>query len=210
MNQEWLRFFSQAAILMPAFLISVSFHECAHAFVALLFGDDTAKKAGRLTLNPMAHLDVMGLLFLIVFRIGWATPVPMDQRNFRHPRVYAIITALAGPVSNFLLAYACFLGLHHFPESWFAPYVTATFVQIFTATAYVNIMLGVFNLLPIPPLDGGHMITALLINRYPDAVVWLYRYSFFILLMLFLLPVTRDFLGQLMVVTGDIIKIFVF
>ena len=97
-----LAFFLQ---LIPAFLIVLSVHECAHAFTALLLGDDTAKKMGRLTLNPLAHIDPMGLLFLIIFRIGWAKPVRFDQRNFKHPRLYSVLTAFAGPVSNFVLAF---------------------------------------------------------------------------------------------------------
>lgn len=190
-------FLAGVAIILPAFLIALSFHEFAHAFVAYLLGDDTAKKMGRLTLNPLAHLDFIGTLFLIVFRIGWAKPVQFDARNFKYPRLYSVLTALAGPFTNLVLALLIFVLIKYFPVSYFPEAVTASFFQVFESTAAVNVMLGVFNLLPIPPLDGSHIIIALLYNKYPNVVIWLYRYSIFILIFLLLIPTTREFLGDL-------------
>lgn len=190
-NSQWSDFFAQVAILIPAFMVSVSFHEFSHAFVAYLLGDNTAKNAGRMTLNPLAHIDPFGLLMIILVRVGWARPVPIDQRNFKHPRFYSILTGFAGPVSNFFLASVTLLGIKYFPQQWFAPALTKSFLQVLDATAYINIMLGVFNLLPIPPLDGSHALVALFSKRYPQFVWWLYRYSFFILIFILMIPQTR-------------------
>ena len=196
MSPSFANLLAQAAIIIPAFLASLSFHEFFHAFTAYLFGDDTAKRLGRLTLNPLAHVDFWGLFCLILFRIGWAKPVPFDNRNFKYPKLYSIITALAGPFANFLFALILLYAIAYFPEHLFKSYVSITFLQIFSVTAYVNIMLGVFNLLPIPPLDGSHVITMLLVDRYPNFIIWLYRYAFIVLLILIILPQTRDFLIQ--------------
>lgn len=199
-------YLAQAAILLPAFLIAVSFHEFCHALAATLLGDDTAKRSGRLTLNPLAHVDLLGLFFLIVFKIGWANPVQIDQRNFKHPRLYSIITALAGPFSNFFLAIMALLLIKFFPETLFNSAATTTLVQILDATASINIMLGVFNILPIPPLDGSHIIAALLTKRFPRFVAWMYRYSLIILLALFILPPTRQLLFVLITYTENFIR----
>lgn len=204
-------FFAQLAILLPAFLISLSFHEFFHAFIAYLCGDNTAKKMGRMTINPIAHIDFFGLLCLLLFRIGWAKPVPFDNRNFKYPRLYAVFTALAGPFANFLLALIIFYIMAYFPFALFSnPAVVITFLQILEATAYVNIMLGVFNLLPIPPLDGSHVITMLLIDRYPRFVFWLHQYSFIILLVLIFLPATRIFLMHMIQIAEILLRSLVF
>jgi Zn-dependent protease len=209
-HSSLIDFLAQAAILLPAFLIAVSFHEFAHALTASLLGDDTAKNRGRLTLNPLAHIDIMGLFFLLLFRIGWANPVPMNYDNFKHPRIYSILTALAGPFSNFILAFFFFVLINHFPETLFNPAVTNSLVQILSATAYVNIMLGVFNILPIPPLDGSHILTSIFINKYPRVIMWIYRYSLIILLLIFMLPPTRVMLIKLIFYTEQLIKSLVF
>ncbi len=209
-NSSWVHFLAQAAILVPAFLISVSFHEFCHALVATLLGDDTAKRLGRLTLNPLAHIDPMGLLFLVLFRIGWANPVPMDQRNFKYPRLFAIITAIAGPLSNFFLAIVALLALKYLPVSLMSATVYVTFTQILQATASVNIMLGVFNILPIPPLDGSHILIALLINKFPKFVAIMYRYSLFILLLIFMLPQTRAVLIFLITYCEQLLRNLIF
>ncbi|MFH0898794.1 MAG: site-2 protease family protein [bacterium] len=201
---------AQFAIIIPSFLIALSFHEFSHALTATVLGDNTPKRMGRLTLNPLAHIDFLGLLFLIVFKIGWAKPVVFNNNNFKHPRLYTILTALAGPLSNFILALACFYVLAYFPVTIFPPALSLAFRQIFEAIAWVNIMLGVFNALPIPPLDGSHVLTALLIRRFPSVIMWFYRYSLFILIALFLLPQTRTILLAMIVVTESLIKTLVF
>jgi Zn-dependent protease len=210
MHTTWFDSLAQAAIMFPAFLISVSFHEFSHALTALLLGDNTAKRSGRLTLNPLAHINLIGLFCLLIFRIGWANPVPMDYRKFKYPRIYAIITALAGPFSNFILAIACFFCMAHFPATLFSYAATTTFMQILDATAQINVMLGVFNLLPLPPLDGSHIIISTLINRFPRLVLWLYRYSMLILLALFIIPQFRSMLMHLIGYTEHLLKTLIF
>lgn len=145
-----------------ALLISLTFHEFAHAITALWLGDDTAKRQGRVTLNPMAHLDPMGTIFLLIMAlsqvgIGWARPVPVDPRNLRPgPQLGMAIVAVAGPVSNLILAllFVFLLG----PASAWSPELYR-FVQ---TVILVNVSLAVFNMLPIPPLDGFNVVIGLL------------------------------------------------
>lgn len=203
-------FLASIAVMLPAFLISLSFHEFAHALTATFFGDDTAKRAGRLTLNPVAHIDFLGLVFLLLFHFGWAKPVPFNYDNFKHPRLYAVLTALAGPFANFILAIMVFYVIRYFPISMFPPAVTITFMKIFTVTAYVNIMLGVFNLLPIPPLDGSHVITVMFMYKYPHILAWFYQYSIFVLLLLFTLPPVRIFFMYSIMYAEKVLKLVVF
>jgi Zn-dependent protease len=206
----FLNWLASVALMLPAFLLVLSFHECAHAGMAFLLGDTTAKRQGRFTLNPLAHVDWMGLLFLLVFRIGWAKPVPFDQRNFKHPRLYSVLTALAGPFSNFILTLLMFLLLRYIPTALFSQSVALTIAQFLYIVAYISTMLGVFNLLPIPPLDGSHLLTVLVLDRYPRVIMWFHRYSMFILLLLIYLPDTRNLFLFLIKATESFIKGLVF
>lgn len=185
---------AQLIPVLFAFLIALSVHECAHALAAFLLGDDTAKRMGRLTLNPLAHIDPFGLLALIIFRIGWAKPVMFDQRNFKYPKLGAVITGLAGPFSNFLLTIATFVVLKYIPFTQLSPALGMSIQQVLVVLATISTMLGVFNLIPIPPLDGGHLITALFLEKYPRVLLWLHQYSIFILLGLIWFPATQQLL----------------
>lgn len=193
-NNNLINFLASVAIMFPAFLVALTFHEFSHALVAYLLGDDTAQKQGRLSINPFVHLDFWGTIFLLIFRIGWAKPVPFSLHKFKHPRLYSILTALAGPFSNFILAYLFLVILKYLPLFGFISAVNKSFVMVLQASAYVNVMLGTFNLLPIPPLDGSHFIIAFLYKNYPNAVVWLYRYSMIILIMIIFMPFTKSIL----------------
>lgn len=161
-------------------------HEYAHGWMAERLGDHTARYAGRLTLNPLASLDPIGALFLLLFGFGLAKPVPVDTRNFKKPKRDMALTALAGPVSNLLaslvgaiLYYVLVLILAA------AGISTPLFVQaFFSAYITINVALAVFNLLPIPPLDGSKIVGAFLSNR---AMYAYYRYQNIIVLVLFLL-----------------------
>lgn len=164
-------------------------HEYAHGWMAERLGDHTARYAGRLTLNPLASLDPIGALFLLLFGFGWAKPVPVDTRNFKKPKRDMALTALAGPVSNLLaslvgaiLYYVLVLILAA------AGISTPLFVQaFFSAYITINVALAVFNLLPIPPLDGSRIVGAFLSNR---ALYSYYRYQNIIMMVLMLVLFT--------------------
>lgn len=187
MYGTWANSIAQVIMIVIAFSVVLSVHEASHALMAYLLGDSTAKKAGRLSLNPLVHVDPVGLLCLLIFRIGWAKPVMFDHRNFKHPRLYSVLTAYAGPFSNFLLTLVMLLGLKFFPYGYVPYSVGVTFEGLFLFIAQLSVMLGVFNLLPLPPLDGSHILMVLLMNRYPRVLIWLYRYSLLILVGTFVL-----------------------
>ena len=153
-----------------AVLITLSIHEYAHAYAAHKLGDDTAKNLGRLTLNPLKHLDPIGALCMLFFRFGWAKPVPINPRNFRDPKKGFALSALAGPLVNLIIAFF-FSGIYlftyyslrgvMFEADSFALNLARnglTFLQIFFS---VNLGLGIFNLLPIPPFDGSRLLNVI-------------------------------------------------
>lgn len=154
-------------MLVPA-LLAVTIHEVAHGFLAERLGDPTARLLGRLTLNPAKHLDPIGTIAVLVFGFGWARPVPVNANNLRDPRRSMVWVALAGPTANLLLAIFCALLLRavaqvalFFPDSGFLVYIKP--IGLMSAFGlYINVILFMFNLLPIPPLDGGRVIANLL------------------------------------------------
>lgn len=135
-------------LLIISLLISLTIHEAAHAYAAFKLGDDTAKNEGRLTLNPLAHLDPIGTLALIFFRIGWGKPVPVNPNNFKNPPLHNFFVALSGPLSNLALSLIAAILLRIFSQSDLA----TSFLSLFIV---LNTFLMIFNLLPIPPLDGS-------------------------------------------------------
>ncbi len=197
MISPWMAPLATLVISAISFLTAIAFHEFAHALAATLLGDHTPRSMGRLTLNPLAHIDPIGFFCLLVFKIGWAQPVLFDHRNFVHPRLYRILTALAGPCANFILALVAMYGLQYgLPLCTSVPLHT-TLQQIFIGMIFVNLMLGTFNLVPIPPLDGSHVIMAFLEDAYPDVADMIYRHSIFLLIALIFIPQTRAFLQHL-------------
>ena len=165
-----------AAILIIIFLV-LPFHEWAHAFTAAKLGDTSIKYRGRLTLNPLAHIDPFGALSLLLFGFGWAKPVPIDPRNFKKPKLGMAIVALMGPVANIVAAIAGGLIVNAIAK--FAPgFITgnagAYVMMFFSFYVQINVRLAVFNLLPIPPLDGSKILFVFLPDR---AVEWFYRYQ---------------------------------
>ena len=150
-------------LLIPVLLFALVFHEFSHAWVANKLGDPTARYAGRLTLNPMAHLDPIGGLMILFVGFGWAKPVPVDIRYLGNPRVDMMKIAFAGPVSNLLLA---FIG-GTILRSGFVHGTVDMIIMLFTQ---INIMLAVLNMIPIAPLDGSQIFSGLLIRTNPELV----------------------------------------
>lgn len=151
---------------IPVVLFSLSFHEASHAYAAHKMGDDTAKNLGRMTLNPFKHLDPFGALAMIFVGIGWAKPVPIMTRNFEHPKRGMIISAAAGPLSNLILS---IIGvLFYVPFAWYVGFsnaFTSAVCQFFFLFHYLNLSLAIFNLLPVPPLDGSRVLLGFLPER---------------------------------------------
>ena len=175
------------ASLVVVFLI-LPLHELSHGWVAYQLGDRTAKYNGRLTLNPLAHLDPMGALSLLLFGIGWAKPVPVDSRNFKNPKTGMAITAAAGPLSNLLAAligavlwYAANLGFG-FPIEGFG-YLITQFLGYYIT---INISLAIFNLIPIPPFDGFRIVSMFLSNRFLYKISQYERYGMLLVFVLLL------------------------
>lgn len=163
-------------ITVASCLLCITFHETCHGLMAYLLGDPTAKRMGRLSLNPLKHIDPVGLVMLATVRFGWAKPVPVDMRRFKNPKLGMALTALAGPVSNLVLAAVAMLC---YAVAAFYQYVTESMVLyylslFFVYTATLSVGLAVFNLLPIPPLDGSKILFAVI----PEAWYWkLMRYE---------------------------------
>ncbi len=202
-------------LFVPAALLAIMFHEVAHGWAAYKLGDVTAKEKGRLSLNPIRHIDIIGLLMLVFFRFGWAKPVPVDMRYFKKPRRDFALTALAGPVSNFLqaivallLCYACvFLYpqanalfhsdiiqqdfLMYFPiligasQHGIIQLTIVDCVMIFLYfSAMLNVGLGVFNLFPIPPLDGSKIFGIVIPDHIYYRILPYERYGMLLLVAL--------------------------
>ena len=175
----------QIAIMLPAMLLALCVHEAAHGWMADRLGDPTARMLGRVTLNPLKHLDPMGTLVFVVTRfIGWAKPVPVDVRNLQNPRRDMMWISLAGPVSNFILATG-FVGVYHLipvPYAGDAFWGHTPLFLIVQRCIVINLALMVFNLVPIPPLDGGPILNGLLPPRASITFSRIEPYGFFILL----------------------------
>jgi Zn-dependent protease len=145
-------------IKIPALLLAVTVHELAHGLVADRLGDPTARLQGRLTLNPIPHIDPLGALAFIIAGFGWAKPVPVNAYNLRHPVRDMALVAAAGPVSNFVLAFAGLLAFRLLLPIEAIPFLLVPIKQMIRFVFLFNVGLGVFNLIPLPPLDGGHFL----------------------------------------------------
>jgi Zn-dependent protease len=193
-------------LFIPPILFALTLHEYSHGYIALRMGDPTAKFAGRLTFNPLKHIDIFGLLAFIFFRFGWAKPVPINPYNFHDMKKGVVYSSLAGPLSNFLCAIPCGLILRILPTGVDALWPLR---GIIGGALMFNLILCIFNLIPIPPLDGSHVLFSFLPPQYDNLKYFLERYGFFLLIGLIILnnlgvPILGlwiwpfvDFFGQL-------------
>ena len=198
---------AQLLLTLPIVFLSLSVHETAHGYVAYKLGDPTARNLGRLTLNPIKHLDLFGTLCMVLFGFGWAKPVPINTRYFKKPKRDMALTGIAGPISNLLLAVGFALVLKLVATvAVFIPY-TAFVQDLFNWTVLflslgirLNITLMVFNLIPIPPLDGSRLLFAVLPVKAYFKVMQYERYiyiAFLVLLALGAFDVPIDFITGL-------------
>ena len=192
-----MRYFStdtliQFLFVVPCVLIALTFHEFAHGYMAYKLGDPTAKNFGRLTLNPLKHLDPIGTICMIFFHFGWAKPVPINSRYFKKPRRDMALTAAAGPIMNFILAFFGMLVCRiltkifvAFPaQSDFVYYIQYAALTLFSYFHMLNLSLGVFNLIPIPPLDGSRIFYIFLPPKWYFGVMKYEKYIQLALLVL--------------------------
>ena len=166
---------------IPALLIALTVHEYAHARAAVTLGDPTPRFMGRLTLNPIAHLDPLGLLMLWLFKFGWAKPVPINPGHFKNYRQGVLLVSLAGPVSNMLLALVTALIIGMLAK---LQLLSGDWVKVLWMTYSYNIILAIFNLIPIPPLDGSKVLSSLLPGRQGQWFDQLEQYGPFVLMAL--------------------------
>lgn len=190
--------------IIPA-LICITLHELSHGFVAYKLGDTTAKDAGRLTLNPIKHLDIMGILMMVVFHFGWAKPVPVNMYRFKNPKRGMAITAVAGPLMNVLITIVCLFLYGLLYRSLGQDYFLMKIIQI---TAVLSISFAIFNILPISPLDGSKVLFSVLPSERYDQLMRYERYGMILLLVL----VSSGILGRPLSAATDwaFDKLFIF
>lgn len=176
-------------LFVPGFILGLTFHEFAHGWVADKLGDPTARRAGRLTLNPLAHLDPFGSLMLIFAGFGWAKPVPVNPFNLKNPRRDMLWIALAGPAANLLFALVLGLFFQLFLKGQFQRelFGSSLLTLVIFMGVRINVILAVFNLLPVPPLDGSRILVGLLPPSMTEGYATFERFGPFLLLGLILL-----------------------
>ena len=189
-------------LLIPMLVFALVFHEFSHAWVANKLGDPTARYSGRLTLNPLAHLDPFGSLMILFVGFGWAKPVPVDSRYLANPRVDMMKIAIAGPAANLLLAFVGGTIIRSGLVSGSITLMLLLFTQI-------NIMLAVFNMIPIPPLDGSQIFSGIMMRRYPELVYKLQMYGPQILLGLIMIGYFTRF-SPIWIVIRPFVNFFLF
>ena len=180
------------AISVVAALICITWHEVSHGRMALALGDTTARDQGRLSLNPVKHIDPVGLLMMIIAGVGWAKPVPINSRNFKHPKRDIALTALAGPVSNFILAYLAMLLASLDYDFWLLRTgdIVSQYVLIFLIEiAVLSTGLGIFNLIPISPLDGSKILISFLPDRIYYKILKYERIGMIVMIIIVLLGI---------------------
>lgn len=189
----------QLGLSALASILCITVHESAHGLVALWMGDPTAKRMGRISLNPFKHVDLVGLVMLAVAHVGWAKPVPVDSRHFKKPKLGMVLTALAGPLSNFLLAFItgfAFVLFYFLSGFGNANVFLNNLCLFFLLCTQITCGLGVFNLIPIPPLDGSKVLYAILPEKLYFKLLRYERYGMLLLIALVAFGAFQGFLSQ--------------
>ena len=184
-------------LMVPGLLLAVTVHEVAHGWVADRLGDPTARLAGRLTLNPLPHIDPLGALAFVLAGFGWARPVPVNARNLRRPVRDMAWVAAAGPLSNFLVAFLGLVLLVLTARILDAPFIARPVAGMLRFVYTFNLGLAIFNLIPLPPLDGGHFLPYFFPRRSWSLLARLEQYGSLILLLLVFSGATRYIVGPL-------------
>lgn len=176
-------------VILVALIMGLVFHEFSHAYVAHKLGDDHFGHESRLTLNPLQHIDPMGFVFILLLGFGWAKPVRVNPNKFKRPILGEILVSLAGPAANFVIVFICF-GVLKLVTVFLPDLDGDTFYIIFNfliLIASYNTMLGVFNLIPLPPLDGSHLYTSVIFKKNPVLAMKIQKYGFYTLMGLLLI-----------------------
>ena len=198
-NLDWSILTDALLTVIPA-LLCITIHELSHGLAAYRLGDRTAKDMGRLTLNPIKHIDIFGLLMMLIFKFGWAKPVPVNMHNFKKPKWYMAITAIAGPSSNIILA-AFVMLIYGLTYSIFSGYdasgLSSFVVALIERTAYLSVALAIFNLMPIPPLDGSKVLFSLLSEGTYYKLMRYERYGMILLILILNTTLFRNTIGNL-------------
>lgn len=185
------QFFLKLSIMLVPALMAITCHEVSHGYIADKFGDNTARSMGRLTLNPLKHLDIFGTLMVFIVGIGWAKPVPVNFNNLRHPKRDMIWVAAAGPITNFTLAALSAFAMRgvaalgeQVPDASLAQLFLDPITLMLAFSVYINLLLAIFNLIPVPPLDGGRVAVGLLPYRQAEAYSRIEPYGMIIIIVL--------------------------
>jgi len=197
-------FLQRLVLQIPALLLAVTVHEVSHGFVADRLGDPTARLQGRLTLNPLPHIDPLGALAFVLAGFGWAKPVPVNANNLRRPMRDMAVVAAAGPLSNFALAFLALLALRLVRPYMETPFFAIPVLGVLQYIYLFNLGLGIFNLIPLPPLDGGHFLPYFLPRGSWTLLRRLEQYGPLILLLLLMSGAARYVMEPLFIVMNTL------
>ena len=195
-----MNYLSSILVSLVGIVFAMTIHEFGHAFAAYLLGDDTAKMYGRMTLNPAKHLDIMGLIAMLIVHIGWAKPVPVNPNNFKNYKVGNVIVSLAGVTANIIISIICVIIKKH--VNMYA------ITEITSAIIIYNVSFAAFNLLPIPPLDGWGVISSFIPYKYNEIAYKYESMSSIIFLVLIITGAYSIFISPIINVIWDILYLF--
>ena len=195
-----MNYLSDLLVSLVGIAFAMTIHEFGHAFAAYLLGDDTAKTAGRMTINPANHIDIVGLVMLMIFHFGWAKPVPVNPNNFKNYKVGNVIVSLAGVTANIIISIICVIIKKH--VNMYA------ITEITSAIIIYNVSFAAFNLLPIPPLDGWGVISSFIPYKYNEIAYKYESMSSIIFLVLIITGAYSIFISPIINVIWDILYLF--